>query len=314
MTPRGAIDIGSNAVRLLVVAGDGTEQCRHARITRLGEGVDRTGVLGAAAMQRTLEVLGSYRQELEVRGVQRLRVAATSAARDAANREVFFAEVRALLGAAPEVLSGSEEAALAFRGATTGRDGSGAPFLTLDIGGGSTELAFGEARPEQSISLDIGSVRLTERCLASDPPTPAELDAAAQVIRGHLARADRAVPCRRARTWLGLAGTVTSIAALDARLERYDARVVDGYVLERPRVEAMHEELAALDTVARARLLLEPKRAPVIVGGTLILREVMRYFDVPALVVSEHDILDGLVASLAAPPVHNPRSDHAGAA
>lgn len=301
MSSVAAIDIGSNSVRLLIVDAAGAEVCREMNITRLAEGVDRDGRLGEVAMARTLEVLEAYGALLQRHGAARVRVTGTSAARDADNRDDFFRRVERAVGKAPELLSGGAEAALAFAGATADRAAQDGPFLTLDIGGGSTEFAFGSGEPEHSISLDIGCVRVTERFFQSDPPAPAELDQAGAFIRSLLERVDREVPCRRAKTWLGLAGSVTSLAARDAGLDRYDPSVTHGHVLSHARVEALHAELAAHSAAGRVKLLLEPKRAGVILGGSLILVEVMRFFGLEQIAVSERDILDGLAASLRTP-------------
>jgi exopolyphosphatase/guanosine-5'-triphosphate,3'-diphosphate pyrophosphatase len=300
MSSRAAIDIGSNSVRLLIVNEQGAELCREMHITRLAEGVDKTGELAESAMLRTQVVLERYAGLLARERVQaqRLRVTGTSAARDARNRDVFFQRVQRAVGSAPELLSGEQEAALAFAGATFGRAAAAGPFVTLDIGGGSTEFAYGQSAPESSISLNVGCVRVTERFFSSDPPSAAELAAAREFLHAEFARVDRAVPVRRGRTWLGLAGTVTSLAARDAGLAKYDPSVTDGYVLARERVFALHDELCALPHAERAKRLLEPQRAGVILGGSIVLVEVLRYFDLPQIVVSERDILDGLVASI----------------
>lgn len=301
MSAVAAIDIGSNSVRLLVVGPEGEELCREMNITRLAEGVDHSGRLADGAMERTLAVLERYGAEARRLGVSRLRVTGTSAARDASNRDFFFGRVRAAVGSTPELLSGHAEAELAFAGATRGRPGSEAPFVTVDIGGGSTEFAFGALAHERSLSLDIGCVRITERFLAgSDPPLPAQLAAARAFIRGGLERVDAEVRPREARTWLGLAGTVTSLAARDAGLSTYDPSVTHGHVLSRDSVRRMHDELSQLSEVERARWLIEPKRASVILGGSIILVCVLEYFELPAITVSERDILDGLVQSLRA--------------
>lgn len=294
-----AVDIGSNSVRLLVVGAAGEELCREMQITRLAEGVDQSGRLAPAAMARTLAVLQRYGELTRRFGVERLRVTGTSAARDAQNRDEFFERVREALGSLPELLSGQDEAALAFAGATAGRPSRDAPFVTLDIGGGSTELAYGTSAPERSLSLDMGCVRISERFLTpGDPPTAEQLAAAREFIRGLLARADVEVRPRSAKTWLGLAGTVTSLAARGAGLSQYDPSVTHGYVLRREQVASLHAELSRLSEVERASWLLEPKRAGVILGGSIILLEVMNYFELPAVTVSERDILDGLAASL----------------
>jgi exopolyphosphatase/guanosine-5'-triphosphate,3'-diphosphate pyrophosphatase len=293
-----AIDIGSNSVRLLIVDAGGAEVCREMNITRLAEGVDQNAVLGEGAMARTLHVLDAYATLIAKHGAKRVRVTGTSAARDARNRDDFFQRVERSVGSAPELLSGNAEAALAFAGATADRQHSEGPFVTLDIGGGSTELAFGVAAPEASISLNIGCVRVSERFLPTDPPLATELGAAIAYIRGLLEQVEREVPVRQARTWIGMAGTVTSLAARDAGLLRYDPNVTHGYRLPRANVEALHAELAAQPTAERAKLLLEPKRAGVILGGSVVLIEVMRFFDLDSIIVSERDILDGLAASL----------------
>lgn len=321
MSSVAAIDIGSNSVRLLVVGPDGAERCREMEITRLAEGVDQSAELAADAMARTLEVLARYASLLRQHSVARVRVTGTSAARDARNRDDFFDRVERCVGSRPELLSGGAEAALAFAGATADQAPEAGPFVTLDIGGGSTEFAFGHGgsrgvaggnvpdgdapgggagAPESSISLDMGCVRITERFLRSDPPARAELEAASAFIREQLARADAQVPCRRAKTWLGLAGTVTSLAARDAGIDRYDPSVTHGYRLARSSVEALHAELASRPAARRSELLLEAKRAGVIVGGSIILLEVMRHFALDHITVSERDILDGLAASLRA--------------
>jgi exopolyphosphatase/guanosine-5'-triphosphate,3'-diphosphate pyrophosphatase len=301
MSSVAAIDIGSNSVRLLVVGPDGAERCREMEITRLAEGVDQSGRLGADAMARTLQVLARYASLLRQHGAVRVRVTGTSAARDAQNRDDFFDRVEHCVGSRPELLSGSAEAALAFAGATADQPPEAGPFVTLDIGGGSTEFAFGTGAPERSISLDMGCVRITERFLRSDPPALGELEAASAFVREQVARADAEVPCRRAKTWLGLAGTVTSLAARDAGIRRYDPSVTHGYRLARSRVEALHSELASRPAARRSELLLEAKRAGVIVGGSVILVEVMRHFALDHITVSERDILDGLAASLRVP-------------
>jgi exopolyphosphatase / guanosine-5'-triphosphate,3'-diphosphate pyrophosphatase len=300
MSSVAAIDIGSNSVRLLIVDDQQRELCREMHITRLAEGVDRTGVLGEAPMARTLSVLETFGASVARHGVARVRVTGTSAARDAKNRAEFFQRVHAAVGSVPELLSGGAEAALAFGGATADQSPDMGPFVTLDIGGGSTEFAFGGSAVERSISLDIGCVRITERFLGGDPPRSAELEAAAGHVRGLLARVELEVPCRSAKTWLGLAGTVTTLAARDAGLAAYNPSVTHGRCLTRARVEALHAELAQRSQAERVPLLLEAKRAPVIVGGSIILLEVMRFFDLSSILVSERDILDGLAASLRA--------------
>ncbi len=302
MTALAAIDIGSNSVRLLVTDRAGNERTREMNITRLAQGVDLEGNLAEEAMARTTTVLEAYGRTMRALGVSAARVTATSAARDAGNRERFFDRVQRAVGFRPELLSGEQEAALSFAGATAGlpraRQGPTPSTVTLDIGGGSTEFALGREAVESSISIDMGCVRVTERFLTGDPPSSAQLDAATQFVRAQLERVEAAVPCRTAGRWLGLAGTVTSLAALDLGLPRYDPTQTHGHALRAARIEQLHDELCALSTAQRAARLLEPKRAEVLIGGSLILAETVRFFGLEAIGVSERDILDGLAESL----------------
>ena len=299
MTALAAIDIGSNSVRLLVTDEGGAELARLMNITRLAQGVDADGNLAEEAMARTLAVLHNYREAMDRHRVSASRVTATSAARDAGNRREFFQRVAATVGAEPELLSGAQEAALSFAGATASLPPATGRTVTLDIGGGSTEFALGESNVESSISIDMGCVRMTERFLQDDPPTAEQLASAEAFVRGELSRVEAAVPCRSATRWLGLAGTVTSLAALDAGLSNYDPSRTHGYELRPQRIVEMHHELCRLSMQERAERLLTPKRAGVIVGGSLILAEVVRFFEPASIIVSEQDILDGLAASLA---------------
>lgn len=299
-----AVDCGTNSTRLLVVDASGRELVRHMRITRLGAGVDATGVLDSDAVGRTLAVLGDYARECSVHRVTRMRVTATSAARDASNRDDFFEPATAVLGVEPELISGTEEATLSFAGATSGRDRAGGPFLVVDIGGGSTEFVYGTTAPEALLSLDIGCVRVTERYLEGDPPTPASLTRAAEAVDASLDAVPAKVPVGDAHELVALAGTVTSVAALVAGLDAYDPAVTHGMRLSRADVEAAHARLAADGLAARRGRLIEAERADVIVGGTTILVCTMRRFGFESAVVSEHDILDGLAASVLAGAGH----------
>lgn len=292
-----AIDIGTNSVRLLVTNG-AQELEREMVITRLGQGVDDTGRLHPDAIARTTHVLSQYRALMDKHGVRRLRATATSAARDAANRDDFFAAAEAALGARPELISGDEEAALSFRGATSGIDPARGPFLVLDIGGGSTEFVLGTSGPEAMISVPMGCVRMTERHLKTDPPAPAELDAVVSDVRGLLREVERAVPVARARLLIGLAGTITSLASLQQGAMRYDPAITHHSRLTRADVDALCARLASADVAQRRRMLAEPKRAEVIVGGALVLRTILHELGISELMVSETDILDGLAASL----------------
>jgi exopolyphosphatase/guanosine-5'-triphosphate,3'-diphosphate pyrophosphatase len=283
-----AIDIGTNSTRLLV----GDE--RRAVITRLGQGVERTGRLDEAAIERTLEVLREYAGVLRAMDVDRVRAVATSAARDAANRDAFLDPAAEILGVPIELLSGEDEGRLAYLGATAGLDPSDGPFLVFDIGGGSTEFALEEA----VLSIDTGAVRLTEQWLHSDPPTAEELSMAVSVVRAHLEDVTRELPgAKSARTVVGLAGTVTTVAAVE--LGFYDHDAVHGMRLTRAQVEDVFRTLATEPLEDRRQNPgLQPERADIIVGGCCILVAVLRHLEVDELLVSEADILDGLLHSM----------------
>jgi exopolyphosphatase/guanosine-5'-triphosphate,3'-diphosphate pyrophosphatase len=293
-----AIDIGTNSVRLLVLGAEGEERAREMEITRLGQGVDATGVLHPDAIERTLAVLERYAGIMRRNGVTRVRATATSAARDATNRAEFFRRVETVIGHPPELLSGDDEARLSFFGATSDLHVDLAPFAVFDIGGGSTEFALGESVPSQHVSVNMGGVRITERFLFSDPPSEPELASARAHIRSLLHEVRAAVDLSSAKTWLGLAGTVTTFAAHAAGLTTYDPSVTHGYHLGREQVRSFTETLSRHSAEERKALILEPKRAAVVVGGALILDEIVREFDVPVVRTSERDILDGLAASL----------------
>jgi exopolyphosphatase / guanosine-5'-triphosphate,3'-diphosphate pyrophosphatase len=290
-----AIDQGTNTTRLLVadVADGKLEQIhRETHITRLGEGVDARGRLLPAPIARVRNVLSDYRRTAESLGAERTLLIATSAIRDADNGEAFLGEIEWSYGFATRLLSGTEEAAMAFRGVMLGRELDG-EVLVVDVGGGSTELVLGDASGMRGDrSVDVGSVRMTERFLHTDPPTSSELEACAEAVYDALPElhADRAI---------GVAGTVTTIGALDLRLQKYDRDRVHGHVLSRAAVDEQLARLAALRVAERATIpAMEPDRAPMIVGGGVILREVLRRYALGAIEVSAHDILDG--AALAA--------------
>jgi exopolyphosphatase/guanosine-5'-triphosphate,3'-diphosphate pyrophosphatase len=295
------IDCGTNSTRLLVADEEGRTLDRLMRITRLGQGVDATGRLAEAAVARTVAVLQEYRAVLDRHGVERVRMTATSAARDAANRDDFFAAATEAVGVTPELLGGEEEARLSFLGATAELDPADGPFLVADIGGGSTEFAVGTTYPPEGVlSTDIGCVRLTEKFLHSDPPAPEELSQAFDVVRGHLDDVAREIPTVvDVRRFVGLAGTVTTMAAVELGLADYDRDKIHHFVLTRPAAEDVFRTLA---TERRSQRIhnpgLEEARADVIVAGAVILVAIMRYFDFGDCLVSEADILDGLVASL----------------
>jgi exopolyphosphatase / guanosine-5'-triphosphate,3'-diphosphate pyrophosphatase len=295
-----AIDIGTNSIRLLIADEAGREIERPMRITRLGQGVDVTGTLASEAIARTAAVLAEYRSLMARWNVQRVRATATSAARDAQNSQQFFDAAERALGVRPELLSGDEEARLSFRGATHGLASDGAPFLIIDLGGGSTELVLGTDAPEALISLQMGCVRMTERHLKSDPVTTDELAACFADVRQELARAREVVDVRRARTVVGLAGTVTALSAMQLGLTRYDATRTHHSRLTRAQVEALFSRLSIASVAERRGMLAEPARAEVIVGGAAVLLTLMQEFALEELLVSERDILDGLAASLVA--------------
>ena len=304
--PVAAIDCGTNSTRLLVASSDGAGGLvaheRLMRITRLGAGVDRTHRFDPDAVARTQAVLAEYRQVMDAHGVApgRVRVAATSAARDAADREGWFDAAEAVVGARPELLSGTEEADLSFRGATTGLDPARGPFLVFDLGGGSTELAFGTAAVTSSLSLEIGCVRLTERFIESDPPRPEELTAAITYAASWLDDVLRTMPgAASAPTVVGLAGTVSTVAAVEIGLEAYDRSQIHGFVLTKDAAEDVFRTLA---TESRADRIhnpgLEEARADVIVGGCCALVAIYRTLGIDEVLVSEADILDGLALSV----------------
>jgi exopolyphosphatase/guanosine-5'-triphosphate,3'-diphosphate pyrophosphatase len=303
-----AIDCGTNSTRVLVseIGGDAPPRTleRLMRITRLGAGVDTTGRLASDAIDRTVTVLREYREVMDRFGVERVRMTATSAARDAANRDEFFAAAEAAVGSRPELLPGPEEGRLSFAGATADLDPSLGPFLVVDIGGGSTEFVVGEgggAEPWGVMSIDVGCVRITEKFLHHDPPGPAELSQAISVVAAYLEDVERELPrLKEAVTLVGLAGTVTTVAAVEIGLLEYDRDRIHHYVLTKAAAEDVFRTLA---TEPRAQRIhnpgLEEARADVIVGGTAVLVTILRRFGFDQCLVSEADILDGLVASLA---------------
>jgi exopolyphosphatase/guanosine-5'-triphosphate,3'-diphosphate pyrophosphatase len=311
-----AIDCGTNSIRLLVAdvttGADGApayrDVHREMRIVRLGQGVDATGVLAPEALERTRAALVDYTAVLRREGVERVRMVATSATRDAGNREDFFGMVRATLGSDAEVISGDEEAQLSFVGAVGDLDPADGPFVVVDVGGGSTELVVGEltasgATVTAASSVDVGSVRITERCLPGDPPTADEVREARVVAAGILADAFAAVPVRGVRTWVGVAGTITTLSAVAQGLPEYDPAAVHLSRLTGADLHRTADELLGLSREERARHgAIHPGRIDVIGGGALIVDELARELreraGITELVVSEHDILDGIARSV----------------
>jgi exopolyphosphatase/guanosine-5'-triphosphate,3'-diphosphate pyrophosphatase len=298
------IDCGTNSIRLLI-ADPGPEAglvdvVREMRVVRLGAGVDRTGRLAPEALERTRVALADYAAAIRTHGAQRVRMVATSATRDAANRGEFVAMVRAELGADPEVITGTEEAALSFAGAVAGLPGVAGPLLVADIGGGSTELVLGGGEAElRSYSMDVGCVRMTERHLRDDPPTPQQVAATVADLRAAIRVAGRHVPLEAAATFVGVAGTVTTIAAIALGLERYDADAIHGSVLTAAQVDDVTSLLLRMTHAERAALpVMHPGRVDVIGGGALVLRTLVEATGAAEVVASEHDILDGIALSL----------------
>ncbi|NNH70046.1 Ppx/GppA family phosphatase [Nocardia uniformis] len=321
MTDRiAAIDCGTNSLRLLIAdvvpggAGSATPHLtdvhREMRIVRLGQGVDATGSLAPEAIDRTRAALHDYVDLMLDAGVTRVRMVATSATRDASNREDFFAMTRAELervmpGAQAEVITGDEEARLSFAGAVGELSSAEGPFVVVDLGGGSTEVVLGDSDGVVSAySADIGCVRITERCLRGNPPTPEEVASARFFASERLAQAFGVVPVERARTWVGVAGTVTTIAAVALDLPEYDSEKVHLTRLALPEVRTVCDRLIGMDHDERAALgPMHPGRVDVIGGGAVITEvladELARRAGISELIVSEHDILDGIALSIA---------------
>ena len=304
MTKRvAALDCGTNALRLLIAerdaAGNVVDVLRRMETVRLGEGVDATGELSEAALARTFACFEEYQREIVAFDVRKLRCVATSATRDARNREVFTNGVLERIRVEPEVISGREEAELSFAGATMGLRDLARPALIIDLGGGSTEFVLGDRTPEFAWSTNIGCVRMTERHLAGDPPGDEELAQSIADINAAIDEAAQHVPLERAEAIVGLAGTVTTVAAHALGLDRYDAEVLHGARLPSEQILAAAADLVAMSRAERAALpFMHPGRVDVIGGGALVLAEIVRRVGLPELVVSEHDLLDGIAYSL----------------
>jgi len=304
-----AVDCGTNSLRLLLADIDPghaelTDVTRRMEIVRLGQAVDQTGRLAPEALARTMAVLREYAGVIARSGAQAVRMVATSATRDADNAAEFVRLVKEVLGVAPEVLTGDEEAVLSFTGATAelaaGPDPG--PFLVADIGGGSTEFVLGPAGgpPEHAISVNVGCVRMTERHLHGDPPSDQEVAAAVTDIDAALEEVAAAVPARRAGTLIGLAGSVTTVAAIAMGLPVYDAARIHHARVAMADVHAVTCRLLAQTRAERAAIgVMHPGRTDVIGGGALVLDRLMQRFGFAEVLVSEHDILDGMAWSLA---------------
>ncbi|MET9336763.1 Ppx/GppA phosphatase family protein [Nonomuraea sp. NPDC003804] len=315
MTRVAAVDCGTNSVRLLIAdirCGELHEIERRMEIVRLGQDVDRTGRLAPEALQRTFAAMRHYRKLIDQHGATGTRVVATSATRDAANRQEFVDGVREIFGVAPEVVSGGEEAELSFTGATHGLlhlsletgvpEGPLPPYLVVDIGGGSTEFVVGTDHAQGALSVDIGCVRLTERHLreAGDPPSAEALERVVADIEAALDRVEAEVPVRQARTLVGLAGSVTTVAGIALDLPAYDPERIHHAIISAEEVHEVTRRLLAMTHGERAAVpVMHPGRVDVIGVGALILDRIVRRFGFAQVVVSEHDILDGIAWSIA---------------
>ncbi|MFC0601379.1 Ppx/GppA phosphatase family protein [Streptomyces palmae] len=317
MTRVAAIDCGTNSIRLLVAdadpaTGEFTELDRRMQIVRLGQGVDRTGRLAPEALERTFAACREYAEVIAEHGAHRVRFVATSASRDAENRAEFVRGVVDILGVEPEVISGDQEAEFSFTGATRELVGSGLdrPYLVVDIGGGSTEFVIGEERVRAARSVDVGCVRMTERHLVSDHrsshpriadrPTAAQIAAMEADIDAAIDLAGQAVPLTEARTLVGLAGSVTTVAAIVLGLEEYDSTAIHHARISVDQVRETTRRLLGSSHAERAAIpVMHPGRVDVISAGALVLLKIMERTGAREVVVSEHDILDGIAWSVA---------------
>lgn len=304
MTRVAGIDCGTNSIRLLVAdvhpeTGELIELDRRMTIVRLGQGVDKTGRLAPEALERTFAACREYAAVIKELGAERLRFVATSASRDAENRDDFVSGVLDILGVEPEVISGDQEAEFSFTGATAELHGT-EKYLVVDIGGGSTEFVVGNRHVEAARSVDIGCVRLTERHVRSDPPAAAEIAAIRADIRAALDLAERTVPIREAETLVGLAGSVTTVAAIALGLQEYESEKIHHSRISYEKVQEIVMSLLASTHAERAAIpVMHPGRVDVIVSGALVLLEIMERTGAREVVVSEHDILDGIALSVA---------------
>lgn len=302
-----AIDCGTNSIRLLIadIVGDQlTDVVRTMRVVRLGEGVDRTGEFSAGGLERTFAACDEYAQLIAEHQPERIRFVATSASRDASNRESFFQGVNERLGVLPDVISGDEEAQLSFSGATcdlrAADNPPATPFLVIDIGGGSTEFVLGDTKPVAALSTNVGCVRMTERHLVSDPPTKDQIDLATHDIDAAIDQAGAVVPFGQAKSLIGVAGSVTTVAALALNLDTYDPKKIHGSRITAAEVHRITHDLLKMTRADRAKLApMHEGRIDVIGGGALVLDRIMNKLGIDEVVVSESDILDGIARNLA---------------
>jgi exopolyphosphatase/guanosine-5'-triphosphate,3'-diphosphate pyrophosphatase len=301
-----AIDCGTNSIRLLIADienGKLTDVVRTMVIVRLGEGVDKTGEFSQAALTRTFAAIDTYAQLITKHEPKLLRFVATSASRDVSNRDEFVDGVFSRLGIYPDVISGDEEAALSFLGAPADLlnfdQAPVAPYLVVDIGGGSTEFVLGTTKPTASISTNVGCVRMTERHLVSDPPTAKEIAAATSDIDAAIDQAYLAVPVADAKSLIGLAGSVTTVAALALGLTKYDSETIHGSHISAEDVHRVTQDLLTMSRAQRATLgPMHEGRIDVIGSGALVLDRIMARTGLSEVIVSERDILDGIARDL----------------
>ncbi len=308
MTRVAAVDCGTNSIRLLIHDTATGEVCRRNTIVRLGQGVDETGKFAPEAIERTRVALADYVDEMQRENVTRVRIVATSATRDASNREDFFAMTRELLGsiqpgAEAEVISGEEEAALSFAGATADLDPERGPFCVIDLGGGSTEFVMQTADQLHAVSTQMGCVRITERFMRTDPPTAEETAAAREYINERIAEAAEVVPFAQAQTFVGCAGTFTTLSALAQNLDSYDPKRIHMSEISFDCIREVTEDLRNKTAEKRrTNPVVHPGRADVIAAGSAVVEKLIDFFeheaDASRIVISEKDILDGIVTGL----------------
>ena len=297
-----AIDCGTNSIRLLIadVQGDNfREVIREMEIVRLGQGVDKTGEFHPDAIARTLTAVDKFANEIAKRGVEKIRFCATSATRDAKNRELFIDGVKARLGVTPEVITGEEEAALSFAGATKDLPDSIAPYLVIDIGGGSTEFVLGTQKVAQAKSVNIGCVRMSERHFKSDPATQAEIESARKDIQQAISQAAQVVDIKAAKSLIAVAGTATTVAAAALELPEYDRYAIHLSRISAEQTHDVSEMFLKLTRNERAALgYMHPGRVDVIGAGSLVLSEIVKAVSAKEFIACESDILDGIAFSL----------------
>lgn len=303
MTRVAAIDCGTNSIRLLIADVDGSsfrEITREMEIVRLGQGVDKNKAFHPDAIKRTLDATEKFSREISRRGVEKIRFCATSATRDAANRDLFIDGVNAILGIKPEVISGEEEAALSFMGATREFQGRSAPYLVIDIGGGSTEFVFGSEKVEAAKSQNIGCVRMSERHFSAIPPHPEEIERAIADIDEAIRGAAASVPIGDAQSIIAVAGTATTVAAAALDLDSYDRYAIHLAHIRSEKAHEISERFLSMSPDEIAALpYMHPGRVDVIGAGSLVLSRILKYANASEFIASESDILDGMAWSLA---------------